>query len=193
MERQRKNWEGPRGDLHPYANRTALWKITGKDLSGGPPLNPVVLASEGWVEALLKVSAEHHTVSRPLLFWGLAAALDLVPHGNLCQAIPAPVGTHAMAGPRHQRLWPHPVCCRLAMSCCPELAPPCAGSGYLLHPFQGDVPPLLLPSTRPSMIWSVYFSLMSFSFFSTGLGLKPGPHVSALPLIYTGSPPFYLF
>lgn len=97
MERQRENWEGPRGDLHPYANRTASWKITGKDLSGGPPLNPVVLASEGWVEALLKVSAEHRTVSRPL-FWGLAAALDLVPHGNLCQAIPAPVGTHAMAG-----------------------------------------------------------------------------------------------
>lgn len=41
--------------------------MTRKDLSGGPPLNPVVLASEGWVEALLKASAEpsHHMVSSP--------------------------------------------------------------------------------------------------------------------------------
>lgn len=44
-----------------------VWKMTRKDLSGGPPLNPVVLASEGWVEALLKVSTERHTVSSPLL------------------------------------------------------------------------------------------------------------------------------
>lgn len=38
-----------------------VWKMTRKDLSGGPPLNPVVLASEGWVEALLMVSTERRT------------------------------------------------------------------------------------------------------------------------------------
>lgn len=45
--------------------KSLMWKEDDKKgLSGGPPLNPVVLASEGWVEALLKESAEHRTVSR---------------------------------------------------------------------------------------------------------------------------------
>lgn len=35
-----------------------MWEVRRKDPSGGPPLNPVVPNSEGWVEALLKGSEE---------------------------------------------------------------------------------------------------------------------------------------
>lgn len=42
------------GEIGP----SRMWEVRRKDPSGGPPLNPVVPNSEGWVEALLKGSEE---------------------------------------------------------------------------------------------------------------------------------------
>lgn len=47
------------GDVEKCPSLT--WKVTSKGPSGGSPLNPVVLTSEGWVEALPKGSEELRT------------------------------------------------------------------------------------------------------------------------------------
>lgn len=130
----------PEGIFILYKQHSLLRKTTRKELSGGPPLNPVVLASEGWVEALLKVSAEHHAVSRLLsFFWALAAVLGLW-QPLLGYSCPSRCPCYGEA--KAPETWPFPVCSRLTVFLPWACTTMCRVFFPLLHPFQRNLPPL---------------------------------------------------